>query len=44
MAAVPADQAPAVLAALQAQGERAAVIGHLETGDPFITLRVGRQP
>lgn len=37
LAAVAADQAPALLAALLAQGETAAVIGHLAAGDPFIT-------
>ncbi len=39
LAAVAADQAPALLAALLAQGETAAVIGHLGAGEPFITVR-----
>lgn len=38
LAAVAADQAPDLLAALLAQGETAAVIGHLTEGDPFITV------
>ncbi len=38
LAAVAADQAPAVLAALQAEGEAAAIIGHLAEGNPFITV------
>jgi selenide,water dikinase len=38
LAVVPADQAEAILAALLAAGETAAIIGHLVKGSPRITL------
>lgn len=39
LAAVPADQAPQVLAALRAAGESAAQIGHVIAGQPMVRLR-----
>jgi selenide,water dikinase len=38
LAAVPADQATAVLGQLRAGGDQAAIIGHLRAGPPIITL------
>ncbi|MBC7139671.1 MAG: selenide, water dikinase SelD [Defluviimonas sp.] len=38
VAAVPADQAPALLAGLRAAGEPAAIIGHTEAGAPFLSV------
>lgn len=38
LAAVPADQATSLLAALHALGEPAALIGHVTRGDPFLTV------
>lgn len=39
LAAVPADRAAPLLAALRAAGEPAAIIGHITTGQPHLTVR-----
>jgi selenide,water dikinase len=38
LAAVPADRAEALLAALKAEGETAAIIGHVTQGPPHLTV------
>jgi selenide,water dikinase len=38
LAAVPADRAEALLAALKAEGEMAAIIGHVRAGPPHLTV------